>query len=350
MSAAPSPCTDPPSRRPGRLPCAGTVSRCPARRTSGRSPRAVVPARTQVSPASRASTPPARSSASTDAASAASSRDSEGDVHERQGAGREARGEVVGHPTRHACRGCATAAWTSRRSPANQQLVTLHERRVRGGAVELVATFYAPGRRRRRSRGPSAASAARPSSGSTRRRGGGWTSWPRGARCATRLGLPEGRYERSRVCDAILFRRGLPLYPVPAAEQALARWEGWMEVGFDALRRPGPARAVPARTVAGDPPAVEAPGGRRGAALRAAVRDLPRRRLLRPARAPAAGEADALGPAAADRGPAPARRRRRGRRALAPQRRRARRLRRGPARRTRWRRARPAGSATRARA
>ena len=29
--------------------------------------------------------------------------------------------------------------------PGNQQLVTLHERRVRGGAVELVATFYAPG-------------------------------------------------------------------------------------------------------------------------------------------------------------------------------------------------------------
>jgi len=47
------------------------------------------------------------------------------------------------------------------------------------------------------------------------------------------LGLPDGRYERSRVCDALLFRRRLPLYPVPSTGQALAAWEGWMEVGFD---------------------------------------------------------------------------------------------------------------------
>jgi hypothetical protein len=56
------------------------------------------------------------------------------------------------------------------------------------------------------------------------------------------LGLPEGRYERSRVCDALLFRRRLPLYPVPSTGQALATWEGWMEVGFDlfeALERLG---------------------------------------------------------------------------------------------------------------
>ncbi|TMC06954.1 MAG: AI-2E family transporter, partial [Chloroflexi bacterium] len=36
MSAAPSPCTWPSSSRPGRLPCSGTVSECPARTTSGR--------------------------------------------------------------------------------------------------------------------------------------------------------------------------------------------------------------------------------------------------------------------------------------------------------------------------
>ena len=36
MSAAPSPCTTPSSSRPGRFPCGGTVSRCPARSTSGR--------------------------------------------------------------------------------------------------------------------------------------------------------------------------------------------------------------------------------------------------------------------------------------------------------------------------
>ena len=29
--------------------------------------------------------------------------------------------------------------------PANQQLVTLHERRAPEGGIELVATFYAPG-------------------------------------------------------------------------------------------------------------------------------------------------------------------------------------------------------------
>ena len=43
MSAAPSPWTASASRRPGRLPWAGTVSKWPARSTSGRSPRCVVP-------------------------------------------------------------------------------------------------------------------------------------------------------------------------------------------------------------------------------------------------------------------------------------------------------------------
>ena len=44
------------------------------------------------------------------------------------------------------------------------------------------------------------------------------------------LGLPDGRYERMRVCDAVLFRRGLPLYPVPAADEAAPEW---MTVGFE---------------------------------------------------------------------------------------------------------------------
>lgn len=47
------------------------------------------------------------------------------------------------------------------------------------------------------------------------------------------LGLPAGRYERSRVCDALLIRRGLPLYPVPPAGRPLAPWEAWMGVGFE---------------------------------------------------------------------------------------------------------------------
>jgi hypothetical protein len=47
------------------------------------------------------------------------------------------------------------------------------------------------------------------------------------------LALPAGRHERSRVCDALLYRRGLPLYPVPAAGQALNGWRTWIGVGFE---------------------------------------------------------------------------------------------------------------------
>ena len=35
------------------------------------------------------------------------------------------------------------------------------------------------------------------------------------------------------MCDALLYRRSLPLYPVPAAGQALSRWEQWIGVGFE---------------------------------------------------------------------------------------------------------------------
>lgn len=146
--------------------------------------------------------------------------------------------------------------------PGNQQLVTLHERRVRGGAVELVATFYAPGdvaaiaRTVRGFGGEAVVGVDAPS-------GRRLDLLAPGSPLRERLGLPEGRYERSRVCDAILFRRGLPLYPVPAADQALARWEGWMEVGFDlfgVLAPLGLFRPV-SSSVAPDPPAVEAPVG-----------------------------------------------------------------------------------------
>ena len=56
------------------------------------------------------------------------------------------------------------------------------------------------------------------------------------------LGLPDGRYERHRVCDALLFRRSLPLYPVPAAGQALAQWERWIDVGFELFEALAPMR------------------------------------------------------------------------------------------------------------
>ena len=53
------------------------------------------------------------------------------------------------------------------------------------------------------------------------------------------LGLPAGRYERMRVCDALLYRRGLPLYPVPSADQPHSAWQDWMRVGFDMFAQLG---------------------------------------------------------------------------------------------------------------
>jgi predicted nuclease with RNAse H fold len=114
--------------------------------------------------------------------------------------------------------------------PANQQLVSLHERRGSEGP-ELVATFYAPGSvdevvQTVRGFGGEAVVAVDAPSG------------PRldllaaGLPLRDRLGLPAGRYERMRVCDTLLFRRRLPLYPVPSAAQGLSRWEAWMEIGF----------------------------------------------------------------------------------------------------------------------
>jgi predicted nuclease with RNAse H fold len=117
--------------------------------------------------------------------------------------------------------------------PANQQLVTLHERRAAEGGIELVATFYAAG---------TVEQVARTIEGFGR----GQTvvavdapSGPRrdllgaGSPLRARIGLPEGRYERMRVCDALLFRRGLPLYPVPGAGQTPQGWEQWIGVGFE---------------------------------------------------------------------------------------------------------------------
>jgi predicted nuclease with RNAse H fold len=113
----------------------------------------------------------------------------------------------------------------------NQQLVTLHERKGLEGR-ELVATFYAPGTvddvaRTILSFGGEAVVAIDAPSG---RR---LDLLRAGSPLRATLGLPDGRYETSRVCDAILTRRRLPLYPVPAAGTALTRWQGWMQQGFD---------------------------------------------------------------------------------------------------------------------
>jgi hypothetical protein len=116
--------------------------------------------------------------------------------------------------------------------PGGQQLVTLHERRGAEGDVELVATFYEPGT-------PEAV--ARTVEGFGRGQAVVAVDAPSGPRLdllaagtplRRALGLPDGRYERMRVCDALLFRRGLPLYPVPPAGQTPQGWEEWIGVGF----------------------------------------------------------------------------------------------------------------------
>jgi predicted nuclease with RNAse H fold len=115
--------------------------------------------------------------------------------------------------------------------PSNQQLCTLHERRGTDGQTELVATFYAPGDVAAVARtvlgfgGEAVVAVDAPS-------GRRLDLLGPGSALRAALELPDGRYERHRVCDALLFRRGLPLYPVPAAGQALARWEQWIDVGF----------------------------------------------------------------------------------------------------------------------
>jgi predicted nuclease with RNAse H fold len=115
--------------------------------------------------------------------------------------------------------------------PGNQQLVTLHERRGSEGR-ELVATFYEPGTVADVARtvlgfgGEAVAAIDAPS-------GPRLDLLAAGQPLRTRLHLPAGRYERMRVCDALLFRRRLPLYPVPSADQALSRWEQWITVGFE---------------------------------------------------------------------------------------------------------------------
>jgi hypothetical protein len=115
--------------------------------------------------------------------------------------------------------------------PGNQQLCTLHERRS-GGGLELVATFYEPGTIEQVARtiegfgrGEAVVAIDAPS-------GHRLDLLAPGAPLRREIGVPDGRYERMRVCDTLLFRRGLPLYPVPAVGQPHRAWEEWMRVGF----------------------------------------------------------------------------------------------------------------------
>ena len=122
--------------------------------------------------------------------------------------------------------------------PANQQLCTLHERRSRSG-LELVATFYEPGTPEQLARtiqgfgrGEAIVAVDAPS-------GHRLDLLAPGSPARAALGLPEGRYERMRVCDAMLFRRGLPLYPVPSADEPEQAWQRWMQVGFHVFEELG---------------------------------------------------------------------------------------------------------------
>ncbi|HEX8106065.1 MAG TPA: DUF429 domain-containing protein [Solirubrobacteraceae bacterium] len=125
--------------------------------------------------------------------------------------------------------------------PGDQQLCTLHERRGDDGAPELVATFFEPGTVEQIARtiqgfgyGGAVVGVDAPS-------GYRLDLLGEGSPAREALGLPAGRYERMRVCDALLFRHGLPLYPVPAAGQARTAWEAWVHVGFGVFEALAPS-------------------------------------------------------------------------------------------------------------
>lgn len=115
--------------------------------------------------------------------------------------------------------------------PGHQQLVTLHERRT-GGEPELVATFYAPGDVNAVARtvlGFGREAVVAVDAPAARR----LDLLAAGSPLRTALRLPPGRYEQHRVCDALLFRRNLPLYPIPSPGARTRRqWERWVDVGF----------------------------------------------------------------------------------------------------------------------
>ncbi len=137
--------------------------------------------------------------------------------------------------------------------PGQQQLVTLHARRT-GGETELVTTFYAPG-------DPDAITRTVLGFGREAVVAVGAPASRRldllhaGSALRAALALPTGRYEQHRVCDALLFRRGLPLYAIPSSgSQARRAWEHWVQIGFDlhgGLERLDPYRPVGDGTVEG---------------------------------------------------------------------------------------------------
>ena len=241
MSLAPSPCTRPPSMRPGRLSWAGTVSRWPGEQDRG--VLAARPGRTCRRGRARHAAV-AQDASATCAASRASSRDSDGmsTSSSVRAARRSARARHGRHNSLVAVRYCGVDVSAK---PGNQQLVTLHERRAADGAWSSWPPSTRPARRRRWPARSRASGAARRWSRSTRRPGPRLDLLAPGAPLRAALGLPDGRYERMRVCDALLFRRGLPLYPVPPAGQAPHGLGAVDRRRLRAVRRAGAPRPLP---------------------------------------------------------------------------------------------------------
>ena len=224
---------------------------------------------------------------------------------------------MSGHHTRMRFCGIDVSA-----RPDNQQLCTLHERKGSEG-VELVATFYAPG---------TVEDVARTIQGFGRGESVVGIDAPSGRR----LGLLGPRRARPR--DARPARRALRAHagvrrrPLSAAACRCTRSRprtsrcrsGWRSASASSTRSRRSARYVPERA---DGVLVGRRRQRRDP-VRAGVRDLSGRDLLRAARPPPAAQAHAVGRPAADRGAQAQGHLRRRRRAVAPHARRDRRLRR----------------------
>ena len=115
--------------------------------------------------------------------------------------------------------------------PALQLLATLHRRRGTGGETELIASFYAPGDPGAVARtvlGFGRASAVAVDAPGGRR----LDLLAPGRPLRDELGLPPGRFERHRVAEALLLRRGLPLHPVAQGASARATWQARLAAGF----------------------------------------------------------------------------------------------------------------------
>ena len=284
---------------PGRLSCAGTVSRWPGEQDR----RVVGPASTHVSPRSRTGTPPARSTAGDVGGEAGLVARLRRDVDELQRPGREALTEGCHgpHNSLRTVRYCGVDVSAKAGQPAARDAARAARADGGGARGDVLRARHAGGGRPHDRRASDAAGGRR------RRRAVRAAPGPaRGAAAPLRaaLGLPDGRYERMRVCDALLFRRGLPLYPVPPAGQAPTGWEEWIGVGFavfDALADLGLYRPDAADG------AVSGPVGRDALRLRPPVRDVSRRGVLHPARPPPVAEAHAVGRPAAHRRAAGAR-------------------------------------------